>query len=77
MSQVERDFKTKSLKPKYENVILSDGTITTVSLYDIQHMILSLLSDESLTKEENLAPGYDIFTGDVDNTHPHNAWNKT
>ena len=52
-------------------------------------MILSLLSDESLMKDENLAPGYDIFTGvvdNVDNNHPHNqnygevhtkdAWNE-
>ena len=51
---------------------LSDDTLATVSLYDIEHMILCLLSDESLMKEENIAPGYDIFTGDVNNTHPHN-----
>ena len=54
------------------NVTLSDGTDATVSLFDIEHMILSLLSDESLMKDENLAPGYDIFTGDVDENHPHN-----
>ena len=49
-------------------------------------MIISILSDESLMKEENLAPGYNIFTGEVDNNHPHNqncgevhtgdAWNE-
>ena len=54
------------------NVTLSDGTEATVSLFDIEHMILSLLSDESLMKDENLAPGYDIFTGDVDENHTHN-----
>ena len=35
-------------------------------------MILSLLTDESLMKEENFAPGYDIYTGEVDVQHPHN-----
>ena len=54
------------------NVTLSDGTDATVSLFDIEHMILSLLSDESLMKDENLAASYDIFTGDVDENHPHN-----
>ena len=72
ISTIEKDFKTKSLKPKHVNVTLSDGTEATVSLFDIEHMILSLLSDESLMKDENLAPGYDIFTGDVDENNSHN-----
>ena len=72
ISTIKKDFKTKSLKPKHVNVTLSDGTEATVSLFDIEHMILSLLSDESLMKDENLALGYDIFTGDVDENHSHN-----
>ena len=72
ISNIEKDFKTKSLKPKHVNVTLSDGTDATVSLFDIKNMILSLSSDESLMKDENLAPGYDIFTGDVDDNHLHN-----
>ena len=72
ISNIEKDFKTKSLKPKHMDVNISDGTEATVSLLDIEHVILSLVSDESLMKNNNLPPGYDIFTGDVDDNHPHN-----
>ena len=51
---------------------LSDGTEEIVSPFDIENMILSLLSDELLMKGKNLALGYDILTGDVDDNHPHN-----
>ena len=52
--------------------MLSNGTKATVSVFDIKHMILSLLNDESLMDDKNLAGGYDIFTGNVDATHPDN-----
>ena len=42
----------------------------SLSLFDIDYMILSLLTDNSLMKDENLAPGYDIFTGEVSEDHP-------
>ena len=35
-------------------------------------MILSLLMDKLLTKEENLADGYDLFTGEVDENNQLN-----
>ena len=54
------------------NVTISDGTEATVSLFDIEHIILSLLSDESLMQKENLSPKYEILTGDIDNNRPHN-----
>ena len=51
------------MKPNDVNVDLSGGGQATVSVFDLEAMILSLLLDESLMKEENLAPGYDLHSG--------------
>ena len=72
IAKVQKDFNTTGLKPKHKLVELSDGSKATVSLFHIEFMILSLLTDDSLMKDENLAEGYDIFTGKVDKDHPHN-----
>ncbi len=36
---------------------------TTVSIFDLEMIIMSLLSDSKLMQPKNIAPGYDIFTG--------------
>ena len=51
------------MKPKHVDVELTNGTMATVSVFDIEAMILSLLHDENLMSPENLAPGYDLHTG--------------
>ena len=66
IANVERDFKTKGLKPKHVNVSLSDGSTATVSVFDIEHMLISILSDNSLMRDENISEGYDVFTGKID-----------
>ena len=35
-------------------------------------MILSLLTDDHLMKDDNIAERYELFTGKTDNNHPHN-----
>ena len=57
ISRVEKESETTGLKPKHIDVTLSNGSRATVSLFDIEYMILSLLTDKSLMKDENLAPG--------------------
>ena len=64
--KVEKDFKTSGSKPKHVPVLLSNGSVATVLLYDIEYMIIRLLTDDVLMKAENIAAGYDLFTGDVD-----------
>ena len=54
------------LKPRHQQVKLSDGSITTVSAFDIKQMILPLITDDSLIPKENIAEGYDLHTGRVD-----------
>ena len=63
ISGLEEVLSTKKLRPKDTTVTLTDGTKTTVPIFDVEAMILSLLHDEELMKDENLAPGYDLHTG--------------
>ena len=68
--KIGRDFSTTVMKPKHIPITLEGGSKATISLLDTKFMILSLLTDDFLMQDENLAPGYDIFTGDVDPNHP-------
>lgn len=63
LSSLERTYHTEKMRPEYGNVQLHDGTVATVPVFDVQEMILSLLHDPSIMKHENLADGYDIFSG--------------
>ena len=56
MKKVETDFKTTRLKPKHVSVTLEDDFKVTVSLFDAEYIILSLPTNYSLMKDENLAP---------------------
>ena len=72
LKRVEQVFQTQDMKPQHQNVRLSDNSIATVSTFDIEHMILSLLNDESLMSSENIAEGYDLHTGLVDDQSDSN-----
>ena len=63
IKESEKLFTIGSMTPVNENVKLTDNTVATVPVFDAKTMILSLLHDPSLMKEENLAEGYDIYTG--------------
>jgi len=65
LSNLEKAIKCERLKPMDVDVDISHDMQATVSVFDTEAMILSLLHDHELMKEENLAPGYDIFTGEV------------
>ena len=66
MRQVEWVFQTIKLKPQHQHVKLSDGSVTTVSTFDIGQIIFSLITDDLLMSKENIAKGYDLHTGCVD-----------
>ncbi len=53
-------------------VMLHDTSRVTVPVFDAKHMILDLLTDQNLMNKTNIAEGYDIFSGDVDQNHPAN-----
>ena len=64
IKESEKLFSIAAMKPINENVKLTDNTLATVPVFDAKTMILSLLHDPSLMREENFAEGYDIFRGD-------------
>jgi hypothetical protein len=64
ISSCENMFRIKSLAPEYAQVRLTDHSIATVPVFDARAMILSLLHDPALMKKENIADGYNIFTGE-------------
>ena len=68
LQKVENNFNTAELKPTYGSVCLHNGSLATVPVFDMKTMILSILHDESLMRDEHFAPGMDIFTGEVDKT---------
>ena len=65
LEKMEKKFDTSDLKPTYGSVRLTNNSLATVPVYDMKAMILSILHDEQLMREENFAPGLDIFTGYV------------
>ncbi len=57
----------KALWPDNKQVTLHDCTMVTV-----RAMIMDILTNPELMMKENIAEGYDIFTGDVDEDHESN-----
>jgi hypothetical protein len=51
---------------------LHDGSEQIVPVFDVKAMILDILTNKSCMQEQNLAPGYDVFTGHVDEKHIDN-----
>jgi hypothetical protein len=63
LKQNERNLTTEILKPKNIRVNLKGGGQANVAVFNLEAMILSLILDENLMHPNNIAEGYDIFTG--------------
>jgi hypothetical protein len=75
IKQIEETHPSiKSLRPVHRQVTLHDGSIATVPVFDARAMIMDILSNSDLMKKENFAEGYDIFNGDVEDTHSSNKY---
>jgi len=73
IKQLEKSHPSvTALRPVNKLVTLHDDTQVTVPVFDIQAMILDILTNPELMREENFAEGYDIFTGEIDDNHPSN-----
>ena len=66
LKNIEKVFHTTDLKLMYGSVVMHNRTVVTVPVFDMKGMILSILHDTNLMREENVAEGLDIFTGAVD-----------
>ena len=68
----ESTYNVTHLRPKHKNVVLTDGAEVTVPVFDAKSMILDLITNPGTMNKRNIAVGYDVFTGNVDETLPKN-----
>ena len=61
-----------TLCPVNKQITLHNNTLVTVPVFDAHAMIMDILTNTELMNQENIADGYDIFTGDVDENHESN-----
>lgn len=73
LNRLESTLETTCMQPKIGDVKLHDNSLATVPVFDVKSMILSIVHNRTIMLEENFAPGYDIFTGNVDSDHPANG----
>jgi hypothetical protein len=63
LKDLEWNMDTSKLKPKDVDVNLTFGRQATISVFDLETMIMSLLTDPTPIQPKNIAHGYDLFTG--------------
>jgi hypothetical protein len=68
----EKSFHVIHLRPKHTNVKVHNGSVVTVPVFDAKSMILDILTNPICMQESNFAPGYNVFTADVDENHDEN-----
>jgi hypothetical protein len=63
LKDLERNMDTAKLKPKDVVVDLTFSGQATVSIFDLEMMIMSLMTDPTCMHPKNIPHGYNIFTG--------------
>jgi hypothetical protein len=63
---MKSSYLLSPLRPPKKEVRRHDGDSVSVPLFDAKAMILDLLTNPNLMKTNNLAKGYDVLTGNVD-----------
>jgi hypothetical protein len=52
--------------------MLHNGSEVTVPVFDAKSMILDLLTNKITMDKSNIAEGYNVFTGNIDDGHTVN-----
>ena len=71
LTKIERDLSSTILKPKDILVNLNGGRQASVAVFNLEAMILSLVLDDRFMHPDNIADGYDLFTGKVNGPDNH------
>jgi hypothetical protein len=72
IQSMESSYRVTHLWPKNRDVMLHDGSEVTVPVFDAKSMILDLLTNKITMDKANIAEGYNVFTGNVDDGHTAN-----
>ena len=71
LKRLETCLDSISLKPRNVTVNLTKGAMATVTMFDLQAVILALIFSKSLIKSKNMMDRYNVLTGKVDRTSTH------
>ncbi len=78
---VTRYYKLDFLKPTLHSVPLSDGTVATMTIFDVKALLIAFLNNPLKMRKENLASNYNIFSGKakiptstIDEIHTGSLW---
>jgi len=66
----ESTYNVTHLRWKHKNAVLTDGAEVTVPVFDAKSMILDLITNPGTMHKMNIVAGYDVLTGNVDETLP-------
>jgi len=76
-----RYYRLDFLKPILCTITLSNGTLATMTIFDVKALLIAFLNDQLKMQEENFASNYDIFSGKaksprstVDEIHTGSLW---
>ena len=76
-----RYYKLDFLKPTLHSVPLSDGTVATMTIFDVKALLIAFLNNPLKMRDENFASNYDIFSGKakiptstIDEIHTGSLW---
>jgi hypothetical protein len=58
-----RYYRLDFLKPILRTITLSNGTLATMTIFDVKALLIAFLNDPLKMREENFALNYDIFSG--------------
>jgi hypothetical protein len=62
LKDIEQNYDTAKLKAQDVAVILTFGGQATISVFDLEMVVMSLLTDPTLMQPKNIAHSYDLFT---------------
>lgn len=64
ITKISKMYGVSNRKPALREMIYNDRTIT-IPVFPFVHELLSLLNDPAIMNDQNIAEGYDIFTGKI------------
>ncbi len=74
-------YRLDFLKPILRTINLSNGTLATMTIFDVKALLIAFLNDPLIMWEEYFLPNYDIFSGKlkfprstVDEIHTGSLW---
>jgi hypothetical protein len=72
----KQNMDTAKLKPQDVDVNLTFGGQATMSVFDLETMIMSLLTDPTLMQPKNIAHGYYLFTGKCEGNNADDCYGE-